>query len=89
MQFTLKTIFSTCKVCVVFKDKKFLTIVSVSFLLTITRLSSHTSGIRACLHGGGGPQGSEVTRLGGVKKYSAFTCNLTTPPSRGALSQDY
>ena len=25
--------------------------------------------LRACLHGGGGPQVGEVTRLGGVKKY--------------------
>ena len=24
--------------------------------------------MRACLHGGGGPQVNEVTRLGGVKK---------------------
>ena len=24
--------------------------------------------LRACLHGGGGPQEDEVTRLGGVKK---------------------
>ena len=44
---------------------------------------------RACLHGGGGPQVREVTCLGGVKKYPSFTCNLTTPPSRCALSQDY
>ena len=81
MHFTLKTnrkLFLTCKVCVVFKDNKFLTIVSVSFLLTFTPLSSHSSGIRACLHGGGGPQGGEVTRLGRVKESSAFTCNLTT-----------
>ena len=45
--------------------------------------------IRACLHGGGGPQVGEVTRLGGVRNYPSFTCNLTTTPSRGALSQDY
>ena len=45
--------------------------------------------LRACLHRDGGPQVSEVTRLGGVKKYPSITCNLTTPPSRGALSQDY
>ena len=25
--------------------------------------------LMACLHGGGGPQVGEVTRLGGVKKY--------------------
>ena len=29
--------------------------------------------VRACLHGGGGPQVGEVTRL------AAFTCNLITP----------
>ena len=92
MHFILKTnrkLFLTCKVCVVFKDNKFLTIVSVSFLLTITPLSTNSSGIRACFHGGGGPQGGEVTRLGGVKNCPAFTCNLTTTPSRGALTQDY
>ena len=44
---------------------------------------------RACLHGGGGPRVGEVTCLGGVKKYPSFTSNLTTPPSRGALSQGY
>ena len=37
---------------------------------------------RACSHGGGGPQLSEVARLGGVKK-------ITLHPSRGALFQDY
>ena len=37
---------------------------------------------------GGRPQVGEVTCLGGVKKYPSFTCNLTTPPSRGALSQE-
>ena len=45
--------------------------------------------LRACLHWGGGPQVGEVTCLGGAKKYPSSTCNLTTPPSRGALSQDY
>ena len=39
--------------------------------------------LRACLHGGGGPQVGGVTCLGGLKK------KLTTLPSRGALSQDY
>ena len=38
--------------------------------------------------GGGGAQVGEVTRLGGVKKFPCFTCNLTTPPSRGAPSQE-
>ena len=45
--------------------------------------------IRACLQGGGEPQAGEVTRLRGVEKQPFFTCNLATPPSRGALSQDY
>ena len=45
--------------------------------------------IRACLQGGGEPQAGEVTRLSGVEKQPFFTCNLATPPSRGALSQDY
>ena len=35
----------------------------------------------ACLHGGGGPQVGEVTRLAVVKKLHAFTCKLTTPGS--------
>ena len=38
---------------------------------------------RACLHGGGGPQVGEVTRLAVVEKWQAFTCKLTTPGSRG------
>ena len=29
---------------------------------------------RACLHGGGGPQVGEVTRLAVVEKWPAFTC---------------
>ena len=39
--------------------------------------------IRACLHGGGGPQVGEVTGLAVVEKWPAFTCKLTTPGSRG------
>ena len=35
--------------------------------------------LRACLHGGGGHQVGEVTRLAVVEKLNAFTCNLTTP----------
>ena len=54
--------------------------------LRITEIK-HT--LRACLHGSGGPQVDEVTCLGGVKKYPSFTCNLTTPPPRGAHFQDY
>ena len=45
--------------------------------------------VRACLREGGGPHRGEVTRLGMVKKKLSFTCNLTTPPSRGTISQDY
>ena len=44
----------------------------------------------ACLHEGGGPQVGEVTCLGGIKKNNPpLHAILTTPPSRGALSQDY
>ena len=39
--------------------------------------------LRACLHGGGGPQVGEVTRLAVVEKWPAFTCKLTTPGFRG------
>ena len=39
--------------------------------------------LRACLHGDGGPQVGEVTRLAVVEKWPAFTCKLTTPGSRG------
>ena len=41
--------------------------------------------VRACLHGGGGPQVGEVTRLAVVEKWLAFTCKLTTPGSRVTL----
>ena len=41
--------------------------------------------LRACLHGGRGPQVGEVTRLGVVEKWPAFTCKLTTPGSRVTL----
>ena len=37
-------------------------------LCIYTRL--HLSKVRACLHGGGGPQVGEVTRLGGVTRLS-------------------
>ena len=37
----------------------------------------------------GGTQVGEVTRLGEEKQEPSFTCNLTTPSSRGALSQDW
>ena len=42
--------------------------------------------LRASLHGGGGPQVGEVTRLAVVEKYNAFTCNLTTPGCWGEVS---
>ena len=37
-----------------------------------------TMPLRACLHGGGGPQVGEVTRLAVVEKWPAFTCKVTT-----------
>ena len=43
--------------------------------------------LRACLHGGGGPQVGEVTRLPVVEKWLAFTCKLTTPESRGDITR--
>ena len=43
--------------------------------------------VRACLHGGGGPQVGEVTRLAVVEKWPAFTCKLTTPGSRGDVTR--
>ena len=43
--------------------------------------------LRACLHGGGGPQLGEVTRLAVVEKWLAFTCKLTTPGSRGDVTR--
>ena len=42
--------------------------------------------IKACLHGGGGPQVGEVTRLAVVEKQNAFTCNLTTPGCWGVVA---
>ena len=43
--------------------------------------------LRACLHGGGGPQVGEVTRLAVVEKWPAFTCKLTTPGPRGDVTR--
>ena len=43
--------------------------------------------LRACLHGGGGPQVGEVTRLAVVEKWLAFTCKLTTPGSWGDVTK--
>ena len=43
--------------------------------------------LRACLHGGGGPQVGEVTRLAVVEKWPAFTCKLTTPWPRGDVTR--
>ena len=42
---------------------------------------------RACIHGGGGPQVGEVTRLAVVEKWLAFSCKLTTPGSRGDVTR--
>ena len=43
--------------------------------------------LKACLHGGGGPQVGEVTRLAVVEKWLAFTCKLTTPGSWGDVTR--
>ena len=43
--------------------------------------------VRACLHGGGGPQVGEVTRLAVVEEWLGFTCIVTTPGSRGDLTR--
>ena len=43
--------------------------------------------LRACLHGGGGPQVGEVTHLAVVEKWPAFTCKLTTLGSRGDITR--
>ena len=43
--------------------------------------------LRACLHGGGGPQVGEVTRLAVVDKWPAFTCKFTTPGSWGDVTR--
>ena len=43
--------------------------------------------LRACLHGGGGPQVGEVTRLAAVEKLLAFTCKVTTLGSRGDVTK--
>ena len=42
--------------------------------------------LRACLHGGEGPQVGEVTRVAVIEKLNAFTCNLTTPGCWGEFS---
>ena len=39
------------------------------------RWTTQTCYFRACLHGCGGPQVGEVTRLAVVEKWNAFTCN--------------
>ena len=44
-------------------------------------------GVRACLHGGGVPQVSEVTRLAVVKKWPVFTCKLTTTGPLGDVTR--
>ena len=36
----------------------------------VLTMGDKSPGIRACLHGGGGPQVGEVTRLGGVTRLS-------------------
>ena len=50
-------------------------------------ISAFNKILRACLHGGGGPQVGEVTRLAVVEKWLAFTCKITTPGSRGDVTR--
>ena len=47
----------------------------------------YTVRLRACLHGGGGPQVGEVTRPAVVENWPAFTCKLTTPGSQGDVTR--
>ena len=61
----------------------FLEILSTMRMLSNNKLTF----VRACLHGGGGPQVGEVTRLAVVEKKPAFTCQPTTPGSRGEVSR--
>ena len=42
----------------------------ISFFFKMNRKGMRESILRACLHGGGGPQEGEVTRLGGVTRLS-------------------
>ena len=51
--------------------------------LAHSAVKSPVDSLRACLHGGVGPQVGEVTRLAVVKKWPAFTWKLTTPGSGG------
>ena len=45
--------------------------------------------LRASLHGSGGPQVGEVTRLGGVEKLTLLYMQPYNPAIAGARSQDY
>ena len=45
--------------------------------------------LRACLHGSGGPQVGEVTRLGGVKKKILLYMQPYNPAIAGVRSRDY
>ena len=60
-------------------------IIELNWFVTSDRLVDRW--IRACLHGGGGPQVGEVTRLAVVEKCPAFTCKLTTPGPRGDVTR--
>ena len=58
-------------------------LVAVAVVFCVRSLLFCRGRLRACLHGGGGPQVGEVTRLAVVENWPAFTCKLTTPGSRG------
>ena len=59
----------------------------ISCVPTERSLQAFLISIRACLHGGGGPQVGEVTRLAVVEKWPGFTCKLTTPGSQGDITR--
>ena len=59
----------------------------VMFVTAVCLLFLFKTLFRACLHGGGGPQVGEVTRLAVVKKWPVFTSKFTTPESRDDVTR--
>ena len=61
-----------------------------AFACIFPRFASATCNyLRACLHGGGGPQVGGVTRLAVLENWLTceLTCELTTPGSRGDVTR--